>query len=84
MEKKTLGAATQQKAELEGNPRHDNKVIMIALLGVTGAGKSTFVNTAAGSNKMKISHGSQPCEQLVPDVSTRSTGGFADVNINGI
>lgn len=79
---KNVGAAPQQKVDWEGNPREDNKV-MIALLGVTGAGKSTFVNTAIGKNMLKISHGSQPCEQLVLDVSTRSSG-FANVNINGI
>lgn len=47
---------------------------MIALLGVTGAGKSTFANTASGKSSMKISHGSQPCEQPAPDVSRRSAG----------
>ncbi|KAK3358106.1 P-loop containing nucleoside triphosphate hydrolase protein [Lasiosphaeria hispida] len=36
---------------------------MIAVLGVTGAGKSTFINTASGQNLLKISHGSQPCTQ---------------------
>lgn len=41
-------------------PRNGDKII-IAVLGVTGAGKSTFINTASGRDVMKISHGSKPC-----------------------
>ena len=41
--------------------RKDGKV-MIALLGVTGAGKTTFVSLASGRNDLKIGHGVDPCE----------------------
>jgi len=84
MEKRSAGAARQQKVEREGNPRQPDNKVMIALLGVTGAGKSTFVNTAIGKNMMKISHGSQPCEQLVLNVSTRSSGLVDVTDINCI
>ncbi|KAK0652614.1 P-loop containing nucleoside triphosphate hydrolase protein [Cercophora newfieldiana] len=43
--------------------KKDSKVV-IALLGVTGAGKSTFVNTACGRDVSKISHSSKPCTQV--------------------
>ncbi|KAK0627350.1 P-loop containing nucleoside triphosphate hydrolase protein [Immersiella caudata] len=35
----------------------------IAVLGVTGAGKSTFINVAFGLDTLEVSHGSKPCTQ---------------------
>jgi len=35
--------------------------VVIALLGVTGAGKSTFVSIASGE-RLEIGHGVDPCE----------------------
>lgn len=41
----------------EGN---SNKVV-IALLGVTGAGKTTFISLASDRTDLKIGHGVDPC-----------------------
>jgi putative ribosome biogenesis GTPase RsgA len=36
--------------------------ILIAVLGVTGAGKSTFINRARGDDEMKVGHGMLSCK----------------------
>ncbi|KAK0648163.1 P-loop containing nucleoside triphosphate hydrolase protein [Cercophora newfieldiana] len=41
---------------------HKNDV-MIALLGLTGAGKSTFANVASGRESVKVGHTIYPCTQ---------------------
>ncbi|TID14203.1 p-loop containing nucleoside triphosphate hydrolase protein [Venturia nashicola] len=46
---------------------------LIAVLGVTGAGKSTFINKAAGSS-LGVGHGIDPCTQAIA---------LADVMIDG-
>jgi len=38
--------------------------MLIAVLGVTGAGKSTFINRASGSN-LKVGRGLMSCESAV-------------------
>jgi Fe-S cluster assembly ATPase SufC len=38
--------------------------VLIALMGLTGAGKTTFANVAFGDpNKLKVGHGVNPCER---------------------
>ncbi|KAK4107092.1 P-loop containing nucleoside triphosphate hydrolase protein [Canariomyces notabilis] len=61
METQTDDAAAQLEVVLDAKPRRDK--VMIALLGVTGAGKSTFINTATGQDVVKTSSGSKPCTQ---------------------
>ncbi|GAB1311850.1 hypothetical protein MFIFM68171_02060 [Madurella fahalii] len=61
MDTQTIVAAPQLRVVVDAKPRRDK--VMIALLGVTGAGKSTFINTATGQDVVKTSPGSQPCTQ---------------------
>jgi Fe-S cluster assembly ATPase SufC len=40
--------------------------VLIALMGLTGAGKTTFANVALGNpNKLQVGHGVNPCERTV-------------------
>jgi ATPase subunit of ABC transporter with duplicated ATPase domains len=61
MNKQDVGEKPQSKAASKVKSKKDIKV-RIALLGVTGAGKSTFINVASGRDELKISHGSKPCK----------------------
>jgi Fe-S cluster assembly ATPase SufC len=36
--------------------------VLIALMGLTGAGKTTFANVALGKSKLQVGHGVNPCE----------------------
>ncbi|KAK0711784.1 P-loop containing nucleoside triphosphate hydrolase protein [Lasiosphaeris hirsuta] len=58
MDKTDAGGQSQSQG-----PKPKNSKVMIALLGVTGAGKSTFINVACGREVLKISHGAKPCTQ---------------------
>ena len=42
--------------------RNKDGKVCIAVLGVTGAGKSTFVTVATGAGDVKIGHGLEPCK----------------------
>jgi len=37
--------------------------LLISVLGVTGAGKTTFISKATGRTNMKIGHGVESCKQ---------------------
>lgn len=43
------------------SPRKERR-ILIALCGVTGAGKTTFVAKASGRKDLEIGYGVDPCE----------------------
>jgi ABC-type multidrug transport system ATPase subunit len=55
-------ADAEGQSQSQEHKSGDNRKVMIALLGVTGAGKSTFINVASGKETLKISHGSKPCK----------------------
>lgn len=38
----------------------------IAVMGVTGAGKSTFIKWASGSSEIEIGHGLNSCKSTFP------------------
>ncbi|KAK0652615.1 P-loop containing nucleoside triphosphate hydrolase protein [Cercophora newfieldiana] len=69
MADKDIGGPPQSQALSETKPRKGK--VMIALLGVTGAGKSTFINTALGRDLLKTSHGSKPCTQSPQSVELK-------------
>ncbi|KAJ2915299.1 hypothetical protein MD484_g5094, partial [Candolleomyces efflorescens] len=43
--------------------------LVIGILGLTGAGKSTFINTLCGDEKMKINHGLKSCTKEISVVT---------------
>jgi len=42
--------------------------IIIVVIGPTGVGKSTFINTAAGKSLLRVNHGLEPCTTKVEHV----------------
>lgn len=53
------GRSQPGKKQAEKDPR-----IMIAMVGVTGAGKTTFASHASGRKDLKVGHGVDPCERI--------------------
>jgi len=47
----------------------DGDVEVIAVLGVTGTGKSTFINVAAGHNASPVGRGLKPCTMRIKPIS---------------
>jgi ABC-type uncharacterized transport system ATPase component len=42
--------------------RDDGRMVFIAVMGVTGAGKSTFIQTASGDSRVTVGHGNKSCK----------------------
>ncbi|RDL31499.1 p-loop containing nucleoside triphosphate hydrolase protein [Venustampulla echinocandica] len=69
--------------------RNPKDVILIAVLGVTGAGKTTFISKATGRTDLKIGHGLSSCTQDISvahlemqgkKIALIDTPGFDDTN----
>jgi len=45
---------------LRSDPR-SNREVLIALLGMTGAGKTTFVRAVSGDEELEVGHSIYPC-----------------------
>ncbi|EXJ59776.1 hypothetical protein A1O7_03923 [Cladophialophora yegresii CBS 114405] len=63
------------------------QMVFIAVMGVTGAGKSTFIQTASGDSRVTVGHGNKSCTtDIVPwrfkhgshDITLIDTPGFND------
>ncbi|KAK1756461.1 GTPase IMAP family member 4 [Echria macrotheca] len=52
----------------------ENRSVLIALLGVTGAGKTTFARLASGNRELRVGHSIYPCTQE-PQVVTFTLDG---------
>ncbi|ETI29374.1 hypothetical protein G647_01827 [Cladophialophora carrionii CBS 160.54] len=66
---------------------HGGEMVFIAVMGVTGAGKSTFIQTASGDSRVTVGHGNKSCTtDIVPwrfkheghDITLIDTPGFND------
>lgn len=53
----------------------NNGKVTIALLGVTGAGKTTFVSVASGRDDLIIGHGVDPCKSTLVSRPTGNNHG---------
>lgn len=55
---------TRKDQAAGGQPEKDSRVL-IAMVGVTGAGKTTFASLASGDKTLKIGHSVDPCELAI-------------------
>ncbi|KIW01319.1 uncharacterized protein PV09_07355 [Verruconis gallopava] len=62
------------RASSRARCRSNDDPILIAVIGVTGAGKSTFINRAAGRNILQVGHTFDSCTQSVNCVRTEIDG----------
>jgi len=67
-----MAKTTASQARLNRRNAVPKKDITIILLGVTGAGKSTFVSLASAKRDIKIGHGVDPCTSSSSFVSVLS------------
>ncbi|KAL8822685.1 MAG: hypothetical protein Q9191_006585 [Dirinaria sp. TL-2023a] len=83
------------KLVTSGDPRFDvqKDSLIIALLGVTGAGKTTFISKATGRTDLKIGHDIESCTKEISainfkisntDIVLLDTPGFDDTDVSDV
>ena len=61
----TRETTVERTSERKFERKQHRRETTIALLGVTGAGKSTFASKASGRDDVRIGFGVEPCENAV-------------------